>query len=432
MKLFISYRRNDSTHAAARVRMCLEQKFGAEAVFIDREIPAGKRWEDYLEEMLQQCDGVVVLVGDEFMRLLTKHLAQGGDRVDPLVWEIATAIKLKRTIYPVLFGAIDMPDPAQLPESIRGLAGFQAVFAREPAFDSAVDVLIKSIAANHQWSPPATPPAPAAAITPAAASPLGMSWPWVWLLGLAAVWGLGRLVIWLADPASVPQRGAESAFWHGLRYVLATVLWGLGPYFAYWLVAELRARARLPIFNLHGLLSVFNVGGMLVAGGTFLLLSTLPGWRLQPWLVFPEQPLARHYVVLSLALLAIVLAAVAVAVWEPRVRSLAGRQRVWGMRVVNGTSGLLVLCGLWFAVSLAHSVPRLGAADPVTVVGYLMLCPALSVLTAGWQFGQAQLGPRDRQRWQIVALLWLVLALYAACTLALFAYGPTRVLASGI
>lgn len=161
-----------------------------------------------------------------------------------------------------------------------------------------------------------------------------------------------------------------------------------------------------------------------------------PASALQPWLVFPQQPLARHYVVLSLALLAIVLAivlaAVAVAVWEPRVRSLAGQQRVWAMRLVHGTSGLLVLCGLWFAVSLAHSVPRLGAADPVPVVGYLMLCPALSALTAGWQFGQAQLGPRDRQRWRIVALLCLVLALYTACTLALFAYGPTRLLAPSL
>ena len=40
IKLFISYRRSDSLHAAQRVRMSLQERFGDDAVFIDREIPA--------------------------------------------------------------------------------------------------------------------------------------------------------------------------------------------------------------------------------------------------------------------------------------------------------------------------------------------------------------------------------------------------------
>jgi hypothetical protein len=48
MSLFISYRRSDSTHAANRVRLLLQKEFGADAVFIDREIPAGHEWSEHL------------------------------------------------------------------------------------------------------------------------------------------------------------------------------------------------------------------------------------------------------------------------------------------------------------------------------------------------------------------------------------------------
>ncbi|MDH5539484.1 MAG: toll/interleukin-1 receptor domain-containing protein [Rhizobacter sp.] len=436
MKLFISYRRSDSTHAAHRVRMSLQARFGADAVFIDREIPAGRRWEDHLESMLEESTGVVVMVGDEFLRLLRKGQARVDDAPDALVWEIATAIRLRKAIYPVLFGSIDMPDRTKLPEEMREFAGYQAVFAREPAFDAAMGVLIKSIAAEHGW---VDTEAPASAVSSAGSGEkasalrpdrvlamLGLA-----LLAFASMWWAGRLILWLAHPQAGIVWPAESAFWHGARYALATALWGLGPYLAYWLVAELRARARLPIFNLHGVLTACNVGGILVTGGTHLLLSTMPGWRLEPVWFFPTQPTPAHYVGLSLVLLAMAIAAVAVAVWEPRVRALEAARRAWGMRVVHGVSFGLVACVLWFAASLANSLPPLGQLDPVPVVGYLMLCPALSLLVAAWQYGLWHSGLGERV-WQFRYLFYLVLGLYLVCTLALFAYGPTRLLAPDI
>jgi hypothetical protein len=434
MKLFISYRRVDSTHAANRVRMSLQMKFGADAVFIDREIPAGRPWEQHLEMMLEESTGVIVMVGDEFLRRLRKGMERPDDEPDPLVWEIATAIRLRKTIYPVLFGAIDMPDQAKLPESIRSFASYQAVFAREPAFDAAMTVLIKSVADNEGWidEAAAAPPGAAPESQAAVAGPSTMlALPALGLLTALALWWLGRLILWLADPAGAASRPVESAFWHGTRYALNTALWGLGPYLAYWLVAELRARARLPIFNLHGMLSVLNVAGILVSGGTFLMLSTLPGWHLAPLFVFPADPRPHHYAWLALGLLAIVLLAVVVAVWEPQVRKLEAGARAWGMRTINTASATQLACGLWFAASLAHSLPRLGDMDPVPVVGYVMLCPALSLLMAGWVYGKSRLGLAHKG-WEIRCLFLLVLGLYLACTLALFAYGPTRLLAPGL
>lgn len=422
-------------HAAQRVRMCLRERFGENAVFIDREIPPGKDWEQHLEEMLVASSGVVVMIGDEFLKLLRKHRKGQTELSDPLVWEIATALRLGKTIYPVLFGRIDMPDPAKLPESIRGLARHQAVFAREPAFDAAIAELVKAVAIHHDE--PAVQrvgetavdgePERAAAAGPAALlSALLMSG-----AVLALLWWAGRLILWLSDPVGGTSRPPESALWHGLRFGLSTALWGIGPYLAYWLVAQLRARARLPIFNTHGLLMVLNLTGMLVSGGSFLLLSTLPGWQLRPLGIFPDQPHALHFALLALGLLAIVLVAVGTAIAEPRVRTMPGAWRVWGMRAVNLTSAAVAACGFWFAASIVHSLPGLGASDPVPVVGYLMLCPPLSLLTVVWTYRASLLGNRSSS-WQINSLFALVASLALLCALALFAYGPTRLLAPGL
>lgn len=436
IKLFISYRRSDSLHAAQRVRMNLQERFGDDSVFIDREIPPGKNWEQHLEEMLVASTGVVVMVGDEFLKLLRKHRDGPAELTDPLVWEIATALRLGKTIYPVLFGRIDMPDPAKLPEAIRPMARYQAVFAREPAFDAAIGELIKSVAAAHGEpearkavrAPSAAGEAPGAApaLVGNLLAPLLFSAMVVLLL-----WWAGRLILWLADPGSAAARPAESALWHGLRYSLSTALWGLGPYLAYWLVAQLRARARLPIFNLHGLLTVANLAGILVIGGSFLLLSTLPGWQLRPLGVFPAHPGPTHYALLALGLLSIVMVAVGTAVAEPVVRTLVGARRDWGLRLINATSAVVGVCGLWLAASIVHSLPDLGTLDPVPAVGYLMLCPLLSLLAVAWAQRPSLLGAGERA-WQIRSLFGLVIGLVLLCTLALFAYGPVRLLSPGL
>ena len=434
MKLFISYRRDDSTHAAHRVRMCLQQAFGMDSVFIDREIPAGQVWAQHLESMLAQSSGVVVLIGNDFMRRLrrSRDRDRAGEEPDQLVHELEAAIRLGKPIYPVVFGASDMPDASELPAAIRALSGYQAVFAREPAFDSAIGLLIKSLARAHdlQELPDGAPAASPSAgvLIPAQGRPGGSTWLVLALLTPVALWWLGRLILWLADPQQGPTRPAEAAFWHGTRYLLVTAVWGLGPYLAYWLVAELRARARLPIYNLHGLFSVLNMAGMAVSGGTFLLLSSLPGWRLQPLGVFPAQPGAIHYVALALGLLTIVLVVVAVAIWEPRVRALPMTQRSWWMGAINSVSGVSIVCGLWFMTSMAASVPPLGGLDPVPMVGYFMLSPTLSLLLAGWQYARSYLGLRERDL-RIRCLFGIVIGLYVVCTLALFAFGPMRLLA---
>jgi hypothetical protein len=433
MKLFICYRRHDSIHAAQRLRMYLQMQFGQDAVFIDQTIPPGVDWQQQLDEKLQTCTDVVVLIGDEFIRRLRKAgpADPSSESDDVLVQEIATALRLERTIYPFLFGGVDMPTAAQLPDPIKDFAKRQAIFAREPAFDTAMNVLTETLRAEYGLVAASAERKDAAAAGPAAVVQVALQGFALALVGAATAWFIGALISMLADLPEPETRQLQLDFWVGARYLLLTMVLGLGPYAAYWLVAVLRARARLPIRNLSGLLAAFNVGGALVFGGVFLLLSTLPGWRLRPLIGFPESPGLGDYAVLALVMLAVVVATVVVAVWEPMVRTLEAARRSVGIGVLNAVGAAVALMQVLFGLSLAASLPYSEDIDPVALLGYVMLCPTLSLLYAyGWKYGQAQLDARERSGWEFVFLFVMVVSLMLYCTIGLYAYGVAPMFAA--
>lgn len=430
IKLFISYRRVDGTHAAQRVRACMQAKFGADAVFIDRDIPPGADWAQYLGERLEGASDVVVLVGDAFLRELRRRdtttaapvVTQPTDQ-DWLRTEIETALQLNRTIYPVIIGRLEMPDRKDLPESIRGFAALQAVYAREPAFDAAMAVLGKTIAGRHGWIDP--PPAAAETAALRLGGPVAQLA--LWLLMALLLTGLtGRLVRWLATGETGTAGGnGISAWWLGAQYLLLTLLWGLGPYLVYRSVAEVRARAQLPVLSPHGLVTMVNVALALLAGGSFLLLSTRADFVLRLPGLLPPAPGAIHYALQGALLLAIVFAAVVVAMLEPVIRGWRPDRRRTGLAALM-TVALVVLAGeLWLADALLQSMPQLRSLPPVPMVGYFMLAPSLSGLVLAWDLARSTLG-LSGQAWHSRALFALAIALYLACTLGYFAHGPVR------
>lgn len=423
-RIFISYRRADSEHAALRVHERLQARFGGEAVFIDREMPSGIDWDERLRERVHEATAVVVLVGPRFIELFADH---GPDQPDVLLAEIREALDSGKRVFPLVVGAPDMPPAAKLPAAIRRLAQQNARFAPAQYFDTAMEMLERDIAAAHGWVAPE-------AELPSGSAPGLPAWLRVILLllaVLAGIWLSSASLAWLAP--ALDGSSTERQLWHGMHYLLSTLLFGLGPYLSYWLVAELRARAGLPVFSLQGWLSVLIVGGNLVLGGAFLLLSSVPGWQMRPW--WPgtsgEPPAAGalYYATLACALLAIAMGTVALALWEPVLRRAERRHGTRAQQRLTAMSAWLLLALLWFGGSLVHSVPDLDAATSLSVVGYVALCPTLSLLMAAWQAAAAQLGLR-RQAWQVRGLFWLLGALYLLCTLSLFATGPLQQLSA--
>lgn len=441
VKLFISYRRADSEHAAQRVRERLQARFGDEAVFIDREMPPGVDWSETLARNVEQSTGLVVMIGERFVELLKQDAASG--EPDPMLAEIVAAIQAGKRLYPVVTGLRDMPTPQDLPPELHPLLQQNAVFAPAPYFDAAMDALIKAIAAQHAWVDPVPVARSAGAASTAAPTTLpgmiasGAGTPFVltlwsrWLLTALVAVGImafcGRLLAWLAQAPEQAQ--AEAAVWQGGRYVLATLFLGLGPFLARWLVSELRARSWLPVNNFMGLITSVNMAGMLLCGALFLLLSTIPGWRLWPLLplsVFPADPGPWHYVMLSLLLLCLVIAAVALAIYEPSARRQRQQGHMLSLHALHALALLLLLAVGWFAASLITSLPQVAGIPLVPLVGYVMLCPVLSLLFAVWELAPTRLG-NGQLMWPFRTLLAMLVSLYLMVTLALFAYGPLRI-----
>lgn len=440
MKLFISYRRRDSEHPAHRVRMLLQDGFGDAAVFIDRDIPPGDQWEDHLKTRLAESDGVIVVVGDEFTRLLRKQRPEG--EPDMLVREIALALELKKPVYPVIVGLGDMPSRTLLPETIRAFADQQVVFARGDAFEWAIEKLIRSIGARSGAGtlPAAKLAGAAVAAVAAAQAKEAVNWRHVFAAAMAVLvsgWLCGRLIHWLAarsvsaefDPATFVPAGFEPAVWDGLRYLACTALWGLGPYLAYWVADRRRARANLPIFTAPGVAAALNFGISMLCAGMFLLLSTKPGWKLHPVWLFPPEPQLWHYAALAAVLLfgTIGIAAAAARLEHAARLATDDAKRQRRMRRVHAANVLAALWLAWLALSLVVSTASVPGADPVAVLGYFLLAPLLSLLyVLGWRYSQEEL-QLPRTGWELRAMCGLVLGLYVLCTLALYAYGMGRV-----
>ena len=123
-RLFISYRRKDSSGYAQTLHEDLLQAFPAVEVFRDLEsIAAGEDFVDAIERELDRCSVVLVLIGPHWLSMTG---AQGKRRLDnpndPVHMEIARALARPGVrVIPVLVGGSSMPDAADLPEDLAAL-----------------------------------------------------------------------------------------------------------------------------------------------------------------------------------------------------------------------------------------------------------------------------------------------------------------------
>jgi hypothetical protein len=168
--VFISYRREDSEGQARALFQELVSRLGKDAVFMDVDsIALGRDFREVLQERLETCDLMLVLIGRDW---LSGKDDAGRRRLDNpadfVRLEIAAALKRKIPITPLLLRGAQMPTAEQLPENISELAyrnGFELSHNR---WNSDVLELIKRLAlarpddtssdAGIRSAPPAPPP----------------------------------------------------------------------------------------------------------------------------------------------------------------------------------------------------------------------------------------------------------------------------------
>lgn len=137
--IFISYRQADSLPYATQIREVLAKHFGRGRVFQDMRIPAGVDFREHIEEQLRACGAVVAIIGPHWV---SKRLA---DPQDLLRQELEFALAHGIPIVPVLVGGARPIRAEQLPESLRRLAGIQALTLFDQVFHVQMQELVKRL-----------------------------------------------------------------------------------------------------------------------------------------------------------------------------------------------------------------------------------------------------------------------------------------------
>lgn len=147
-RIFISYRQDDSTDSTGRIYDHLSNNFGKENIFKDvNSIPVGTDFRDVIEEEVEACDMLLVIIGRNW---LTSGTIDGKSRLhnpnDFVRLEIESAIERKIPIIPVLVSGGKIPNSADLPESLHKLAFQYSIKLRsDPDFTHDINKLLKSI-----------------------------------------------------------------------------------------------------------------------------------------------------------------------------------------------------------------------------------------------------------------------------------------------
>jgi Sulfatase-modifying factor enzyme 1/TIR domain len=146
-KVFISYRRDDSSAWAGRLYDRLFQHFSQNEIFIDVDtIEPGVDFVEAIEEVVGACDVLIAVIGS---RWLTSSDRGGRRRLDIpediVRLEIATALKRGIRVVPVLVEGATMPEIGELPDDLKALVRRNAVEIGHNRFNADSEILITAL-----------------------------------------------------------------------------------------------------------------------------------------------------------------------------------------------------------------------------------------------------------------------------------------------
>ena len=165
-RIFISFRPNDSGAHSRRVFDYLSTIFGAADLAVPRSAPPGVDVRAVLAQQAASAQLVLAIIGPHWA-----SAPQLQDPNDSVRICLDTAVRQNLPIIPVLVRGAILPNPEQLPPSLRSLAYRSALNLREdPDFEADA---VRLVATLRQALPPVAASAPraASAYTPAPQQP---------------------------------------------------------------------------------------------------------------------------------------------------------------------------------------------------------------------------------------------------------------------
>jgi hypothetical protein len=197
-KIIVSYRRSDSA-MAGRIFDRLAQHFGKTNLFIDIDnVPFGVDFRKHIDDALQASNILIAVVGEKWLGPQAGGKRRILNEADPVRVELETALRRGITVLPVLLDGTSMPDPAELPDTIRDFAYRNALEVESGRdFNIHVERLIRAV--EQIVGGKAMPDAPA----PSEVSPLlsrapskTRRRPWPLILGLIGLLTVAASALW--------------------------------------------------------------------------------------------------------------------------------------------------------------------------------------------------------------------------------------------
>jgi uncharacterized membrane protein HdeD (DUF308 family) len=186
LRVFISYRHDDSAGHAGRVCDLLRQELGSDLLFMDVDaIRLGVNFVKVLGEEVAKCDVLLAIMGAGW---LDARDEDGHRRLDNphdfIRVEIAAALKRDIPVIPIVLEGTRVPRVDQLPDDLRDLAVRNALAVHHASFHSDMARLIREL--KGPQSP--EQPAPATPFElPSRLHAPSKNW-WFWLMrGIAAI-----------------------------------------------------------------------------------------------------------------------------------------------------------------------------------------------------------------------------------------------------
>ena len=143
MKVFISYRREDSAGHTGRLYDSLRDRIGDENLFLDLSgIDSGQNFVDTIQAAIQSCDLLLAIIGCEWLTCSANGRRRLDEPNDLVRSEIRTALERRTPVIPVLVGGATAPAAAALPAPLKPLATLDAHELTDERWAYDVDRLI--------------------------------------------------------------------------------------------------------------------------------------------------------------------------------------------------------------------------------------------------------------------------------------------------
>jgi formylglycine-generating enzyme required for sulfatase activity len=146
MRIFLSYRRNDTGAAVGRFSDKLLTRVSPGSIFLDVDsIELGEDFENRILAAVGEADWMLVFIGAGWLSPDSSGASRIHNPQDYVRREVQTALTRGRKVLPVLVDDARLPDPGVLPDDIQALVKHKFAVLRLASFHQDADTIISRL-----------------------------------------------------------------------------------------------------------------------------------------------------------------------------------------------------------------------------------------------------------------------------------------------